>query len=285
MNGVIVIDKPKGKTSHDIVQKVKRITGEKIGHTGTLDPLATGVLPILIGTATKISKYLVEHDKTYEVVLQLGEKTISGDAEGEIAETREVPILELKNIQNVMQKMIGKQKQTPPIYSAIKVKGKKLYEYARKGETVEIPVREIEIYSINLQSYLPEEKQIMFTVSCSKGTYIRSFCETIAETLGTVGYMKELRRTQVGRFTLKQALKVEELEYIESLEEKIFTIETLFENYPSYILPEKKKDAFYNGVQIAANQQDGVSRVYEEDGKFIGLGIVKNQKIKRDVLL
>jgi len=284
MDGIVVIDKPKGQTSHDIVQKIKRKTGEKIGHTGTLDPLATGVLPILIGKATKISKYLVEHDKTYEVVLKLGEKTSTADAEGEVIEVKEVPVWSKEEVEEILQTCVGKQNQVPPMYSAIKVKGKKLYEYARKGETVEVPTREIEIYRVELKdTYEEGSKEIPFVVSCSKGTYIRSFCETIAEKLKTVGYMKELRRTRVGRFTLKDAITAEELEQIE---ENVYTIESLFkEEYPTYVLPKSKKEAFLNGMTLEAKQADGVVCIYEENGLFLGLGTIQNGRVKRDVIL
>lgn len=188
MNGILILNKEKGYTSHDIVSKVKRISHEKVGHTGTLDPMATGVLPLLIGEATKLSKYLVEHDKTYEVVLQLGMKTNTADGEGQVIENKVVPLeaLQKETVEKVLQTFLGKQKQVPPIYSAIKVKGKKLYEYARKGKEVVIPEREIEIFEIRLQEIKPEEQTITFWAHCSKGTYMRSLCEDIATKLQTV---------------------------------------------------------------------------------------------------
>lgn len=152
MDGIIIINKPKGCTSHDVVYRIKKIYGEKIGHTGTLDPNATGVLPILIGNGTKLSKYLINHDKTYIATIQLGIKTDTADSEGTQIETKPVleKMLESKEIEKVLQSFKGNQVQTPPIYSAIKVKGKKLYEYARSGQQVEIPRRNVTIYSINL---------------------------------------------------------------------------------------------------------------------------------------
>ncbi len=186
MNGVIVVNKPKGITSNDVVQKVRKIMGIKqVGHCGTLDPLATGVLPILIGQGTKISKYLVEHDKTYIATIQFGEKTETGDGEGKIIESSKVPDLDETRINKVLESFIGKQKQIPPIYSAIKKNGKKLYEYARSGKIVEIEPREIEIFDIKLCSFNKEKKEITYEVSCSKGTYIRSLCEDISKALGT----------------------------------------------------------------------------------------------------
>lgn len=183
MNGIIVIDKPQAYTSHDIVAIVKKKLGEKVGHTGTLDPNATGVLPLLIGKGTKLSGYLIDHDKTYEVELKFGEKTDTADGEGKILETREVPASVWKQVSGVLASFQGRQKQMPPMYSAIKVKGKKLYEYARSGKEVAIPEREIEIFAIHLEKQNTEKQEITFMVHCSKGTYIRSLCEDIAEKL------------------------------------------------------------------------------------------------------
>ena len=195
MDGIIIIDKPKNYTSHDIVYKIKKATGKKVGHTGTLDPLATGVLPILIGKGTLCSKYLMNHDKTYQVELKLGIKTETADSEGKIIEEKEVPEEALKEetIKKALSSFQGKQKQIPPMYSAIKVKGKKLYEYARKGEKIEIEPRNIEIYKIELKNVDKENKVISFEVSCSKGTYIRSLCEDIAKRLGTVRIYVKLK--------------------------------------------------------------------------------------------
>ena len=175
MDGIILINKPKEWTSHDIVNKVKKILNEKVGHTGTLDPMATGVLPLLVGKGTLCSKYLINHNKTYKVKLELGKKTDTADTEGKIVEEKEVTnkMLEKTVIKEVLNKFLGKQEQIPPIYSAIKVNGKKLYEYARKGQTVKIKPRQIEIYSIELLSIDKKLKQIEFEVSCSKGTYER----------------------------------------------------------------------------------------------------------------
>ena len=187
MNGILILSKEKGYTSHDLVSKVKKIAHEKVGHTGTLDPMATGVLPLLIGEATKLSQYMVEHDKEYEVVLQLGIKTDSADSEGTVMETKPVPseALQKETVEAVLQTFLGKQKQRPPMYSAIKVKGKKLYEYARQGKQVVVPEREIEILQIKLEEIKQKEQTISFWVHCSKGTYIRSLCEDIATKLQT----------------------------------------------------------------------------------------------------
>ena len=198
MDGIILINKPKEWTSHDIVNKVKKILNEKVGHTGTLDPLAEGVLPILIGKGTLCSKYLINHNKTYKVKLELGKKTDTADTEGKIVEEKEVTnkMLEETVIKEVLNKFLGKQEQIPPIYSAIKVNGKKLYEYARKGQTVEIKPRQIEIYSIELLSIDKNLKQIEFKVSCSKGTYIRSLCEDIGNKLRNCSIYERIAKNQ-----------------------------------------------------------------------------------------
>lgn len=187
MNGVIVINKPKGYTSHDIVNVVrKKLNTKKVGHTGTLDPDATGVLPILVGTATKISKYLIEHKKTYIATVKLGYKTETGDASGKvIKEDKHFQKIDKKDIENALNTFLGKREQVPPMYSAIKVNGKKLYEYAREGKKIEVKPREIEIYDICLEEYNNND-EISFKVNCSKGTYIRTLCESIAEKLGTI---------------------------------------------------------------------------------------------------
>lgn len=183
MDGVLIINKPKGFTSHDVVNVLRKtLNTKKVGHTGTLDPNATGVLPILVGTATKISKYLIEHDKTYIATIKLGEKTETGDNEGHIIEQDlNFQNISSEQVENVLKTFIGKQKQIPPVYSAIKINGKKAYEYARQGQAIELEPRDIEIYDIKLISF--ENDEITFEVSCSKGTYIRTLCEDIAEKL------------------------------------------------------------------------------------------------------
>lgn len=289
MDGIIIINKEKNYTSNDVVNIVKKITKSKVGHTGTLDPNATGVLPLLIGNATKISKYLINHDKEYEVVLQLGIRTETADVEGKVIEEKEVTaeMLNKDNIEEKLQQFIGKQEQIPPIYSAIKVNGKKLYEYARRGQEVELKPRQIEIYSIQLLSINEKEKQISFKVKCSKGTYIRSLCEDISKKLGTVGYMKELNRLQVGEFYIKDAVTISEMkEKIEAGNlENIITIEEIFKNNPQIQLEQEQIEPYINGVKINTKKTNGVYRIYKPDGTFIGLGIVENSKLKRDLVI
>ena len=291
MDGVIVINKQTGCTSHDIVYKVKKLLNEKVGHTGTLDPMAEGVLPILVGKGTLVSKYLINHDKKYIATLQLGIKTDTADSEGKIIEEQPVDIEKLTEnyICNVFKTFIGKQEQLPPMYSAIKVHGKKLYEYARKGQNVEIQPRQIEIYNMKLLDINIQEKQIKFEISCGKGTYIRSVCEDIAKKLDTVGYMLKLKRTQVGKFNIEKSITIKELkeniEDIEFLKENFISIERLFENKGKLIVPNIKKKHFLNGVKITQKNEDGIYRIYTENNEFLGIGVVKNNLLKRDLIL
>lgn len=285
MNGIILIDKPKEYTSHDVVAIIKKISKEKVGHTGTLDPNATGVLPLLIGKATGISKYLINHDKTYIATLKLGMKTDTADIEGEIIEEKKVPELSEEVVVKVLNSMVGKQTQVPPIYSAIKVNGKKLYEYARQGKTVEIKGRDIEIYNMKLVELNLKEAEVLFKISCSKGTYIRTVCENVAEKLNTVGYMKELRRVKVGEFEIQDSISIEDIKNNEKLlEEKIISIEKFFENKEKIELNDKELQLFLNGVMLTKQRLDGIYRIYNNDN-FIGLGIINNNKLKRDIII
>lgn len=283
MDGIIIINKPKNCTSHDVVQKAKKVFCEKVGHTGTLDPMATGVLPLLIGKGTLCSKYLINHDKTYKVQLTLGVKTDTADSEGNIIEEKKVPqeAFQKEKIEEVLETFLGEQKQMPPMYSAIKVKGKKLYEYARKGQAIEVQPRTIEIYEIKLLKINQQEKQIDFQVACSKGTYIRSLCEDIAEKMKTVGYMSELNRIQVGNFSIEQAVSIEQLEQGKN---SYITIEELFLNKQEILLEKPRLKPFLNGVKLTMKKTDGVYRIYCNK-QFIGIGIVDKGFLKRDIIL
>lgn len=294
MDGILIVNKEKGCTSHDVVYQVKKMTQEKVGHTGTLDPMAQGVLPLLIGKGTLCAKYLVNHDKTYQVELTLGTKTDTADAEGKLIETKEVnpQIFNINFLEHILQSFVGKQEQMPPMYSAIKINGKKLYEYARKGQKIEIEPRKIEIYSISLDKFNQDTKQIQFTVSCSKGTYIRSLCEDIAAKLETVGFMSELIRLSVGEFSIDTAISIQKLknEAVEQekilslLEEKMISIETLFLKFPKIELDSKRLIPFLNGVKLSFNSPEGAYRIYVKN-KFIGIGTIEKNFLKRDIIL
>lgn len=289
MNGIILIDKEKKYTSHDVVAIVKKITKSKVGHTGTLDPNATGVLPLLVGDATKVSKYLINHDKEYIVELQLGKKTTTADIEGDIIEEKEVQnwIFEDKErLERILQSFVGKQKQIPPMYSAIKVNGKKLYDYARQGKEIKIEPRNIEIYKIELLSIDRNQETINFKVKCSKGTYIRSLCEDIATKLETAGYMKNLRRIQVGSFKIEDSITITKLKKDMESGNKLnlIPVEKILMDMPTIELKEEKLKLYLNGVKIKTDKENGVYRVLVNN-KFIGTGIIKDNTLKRDIVL
>lgn len=276
MDGVIIINKPKGYTSSDVVQKVRKVLNtKKVGHAGTLDPLATGVLPVLVGKGTKLSKYLMEHDKTYIATVTLGEKKSTGDLEGETIETKEVKNITQNLIEQTLSTFLGKQKQLPPMYSAIKKDGKKLYEYAREGIEVERNPREIEIKDIKLLAY--EKNTITFEVSCSKGTYIRTLCEDIAQRLGTVGYMSDLKRTRVNQFKIEDSVDLENIN-------KFISIEEIFSDKEFIKLDNQKLTLFLNGVLLTYKKTDGIYRIKNEEDEFIGIGVINGGKLKRDLI-
>ena len=295
MDGVILINKEKNCTSANVVSKVKYILNEKLGHTGTLDPNATGLLPILIGKGTKLSYYLINHDKEYEVTLKLGEKTETADTEGKVIEEKTVSeeMLNKNNVEKVLISFLGEQEQIPPMYSAIKVKGKKLYEYARKNIHIDLKPRKIKIYDIVLNKIDVENKLILFKVQCSKGTYIRSLCEDIANRLGTVGYMKELNRTKVGIFDIKDSIHINELEQnkdnMEYLKTHIISIEQLFIKLygeeSKIQLDDKKMQLFINGVKLSFTLENGLYRIYNNENKFVGIGSCNEGKLKREIVI
>lgn len=283
MDGLILINKQKGFTSHDVVNVIrKKLNTKKVGHTGTLDPNATGVLPILVGKATKISKYLMEHDKTYIATLKLGEKTDTGDSEGQVIEEKSIPKdLRKEDINDVLQNFFGKQKQVPPMYSAIKINGKKLYEYAREGKEVKLEAREIEIYKIELLEY--QNNKIKFEVECSKGTYIRTLCGDIAKKLGTVGYMEELQRTKVNNFRIEDSILLDDIT-LENAEKNMIKIEEVFKEKETIELDNKKLELFLNGVKLTYNLPNSIYRIYNNE-QFIGIGVIENKLLKRDIVI
>lgn len=284
-DGIILINKPKGYTSHDIVSIAKKVLNEKVGHTGTLDPNATGVLPLLIGKGTKLSKYLINHDKEYVATIKLGEMTDTADSEGKIIKKEDVreEVFKEEIVNHIFKLFIGKQTQIPPMYSAIKLNGKKLYEYARNGIEVEVKPRNIEIYNIVLEKLDKENLEIMFRVNCSKGTYIRSLCEDIAKELGTVGYMKELQRTKVGDFLIEDCVSIEDLkENYKVILDKIMSFEKFLKNKEK--INVSKMNLFLNGVKLDVDLIDGIYLIYN-NLKFIGTGVVVNKKLKRDIIL
>ena len=286
LDGIIIINKEKGYTSNDVVQIVKKTFNEKVGHTGTLDPMATGVLPILIGKGTLLSKYLINHDKTYVTTLKLGTKTDTGDITGDVIKEEKVDdkIMEEANVLKVLDEIKGEQEQIPPMYSAIKVNGKKLYEYARKGLTIDIQPRKINIYNTELLNIDKTNNEIKFRVSCSKGTYIRTLCEKVADLLNTIGTMSSLNRERVGEFQINQAIKIDEIK--ENFDaNKLISIEKFFQDKNEILLSPRSFIAFINGVKLMDDNTDGIYRIYTKDNEFVGTGIVKNGILKRDIVI
>ena len=292
MNRIVIIDKSLEISSQGVVSKVKKILNvKKVGHTGTLDPMATGVLPILIGDATKLSKYLIEHDKKYIAELKLGEKRTTGDSEGEIVEKENVDILKIEEekIKDVLKSFLGESEQIPSIYSAIKVNGKKLYEYAREGKEVEVPSRKIFIKEINLLNIDTKNNTIKFEAEVSKGTYIRSLCEDIAKKLSTIGYMSALRRVRVDKFDISQAVTLEELENNkeskEFLDKYLLKTEDVFNNLKKINLNKRKEELFLNGVKLTFELEDGLYNIYTSNDEYLGIGVIENNLLKRDVIV
>ena len=286
MDGILIINKEQDYTSNDVVQIIKKKLGEKVGHAGTLDPMATGVLPILIGKGTLLSKYLIDHDKTYVTTIKLGIKTDTGDITGDIIQEHSVSdeCLDNNNISEILKNLEGEQEQTPPMYSAIKVNGKKLYEYARKGLTIKVEPRKITIYSIEILNIDTENEEIQIRVSCSKGTYIRTLCETIAKKLGTVGTMKTLERERVGIFDIKNSIKISEITD-DNYFNYFISIEDFFNQNDEIVLSPRSYIAYLNGVNLLTDNEDGIYRIYNKDKEFVGTGIVKNGILKRDIVI
>ncbi len=252
MDGILNIYKEKGFTSHDVVAVVRRtINQKKVGHTGTLDPDAEGVLPICVGKATKLADYIMNSGKTYEAEITLGAKTTTQDASGEIISRTDFVFDEDKIAQAVLS-FKGSYMQLPPMYSAIKVNGKKLYELARKGQEVERKPRKVDIYEINIIEFLPPDK-IKISVDCSKGTYIRALSEDIGDKIGCGAYMSALTRTRSGRFNVQNSIKLDKLKELcdnGNVMDKVLTMEESMADYKKvYILPKSDK-LMHNGAKI-----------------------------------
>jgi tRNA pseudouridine55 synthase len=278
--GIINIYKEKGYTSHDVVAILrKKLRMKKIGHTGTLDPEAEGVLPICLGKATKAVDFLTNKDKVYLATMVLGTETDTQDHTGNVIATREVTCTE-EAIIRVIEDYVGEYEQTPPMYSAIKQNGKRLYELARAGKVVEREKRKVNIHHIN--HIKVDGIHASFEVSCSKGTYIRTLCHDIGETLHCGGHMTSLIRTKVGNFNLENSIKINEIDdYVlnESIHEIITPVEDLFDQYDKVIIDEKYNKYLYNGNKLplhyTRDNYEGpinhVYRLYDEQRMFIGL--------------
>ena len=284
-NGILNIDKPQGITSHDVVDIVRKIfPGIKVGHTGTLDPIATGVLPICIGKATKLSDELLSENKVYKVKMLLGVETDTYDITGKIVFANTLNEDEIY-IKERIKRFIGKSSQIPPIYSAIMIKGKKAYEYARNGENVSLKPREIEIFNIDDIDVNLRKRQVSFVVSCTKGTYIRSLVHDIGIKLGCGATMIELKRLKTGDFDINDSIDLYEflnLEYLDMLD-KIVSIEELYKDSKKINLNDKDYDKFLNGITIKTDVPNGIVRVYE-NLRYKGLGKVNDNLLKRFII-
>lgn len=280
IHGVLNVYKEKGFTSHDVVAKLRGITHQKkIGHTGTLDPDAEGVLPVCLGRATKLCDMLTERDKTYEAVLLLGMSTDTQDTSGAVLERWEGELPDEASVRECILSFEGEQDQIPPMYSALKVNGRKLYELAREGRTVERKSRRITVHEIRiLEVQLP---RVRMSVSCSKGTYIRTICHDIGEKLGCHGCMESLLRTSSGRFGIEGAKKLSEIEeFVKEgrLSEILIPVDEMFSSLPKAVLKESGEKPAYNGnalkrqmfSEISGGEKEEI-RVYDQKGQFIGV--------------
>jgi len=293
-DGIINVYKEKGFTSHDVVAKMRGILKQKkIGHTGTLDPDAEGVLPVCLGKATKLCDMLTDKTKTYEAVLLLGMETDTQDTSGTVLNSFPVEAGE-EDVRTAVMSFLGHYDQIPPMYSALKVDGKKLYELARAGKEVERKARPVEIYEIQIERI--ELPRVTITVSCSKGTYIRTLCYDIGRKLGCGGCMESLLRTRVSDFYLKDSLtlsKIEQLRDNGTLGEHILAVDKMFSSCPQLVMKEEFDKLVHNGNPIQRNQavgeygmSDGPVRVYDSTMEFIGIyepggdsSLLKPQKV------
>ena len=282
MNGILSIYKEKGYTSHDVVAIIRKVLHQKrVGHTGTLDPEAEGVLPVCIGKATKVVEFLTEQKKRYLAIAKLGISTTTQDHTGDIIESKPVDFDKSK-IKQVVQSFIGEYEQVPPMYSAIKVNGKKLYELARQGKTIERKARKVHIYDIKITSFIPPD-QIELDILCSKGTYIRTLCADIGAQLGCCAHMSSLISTEVGIFNINNSIKLDEFKELvdqQEIDNIIVNIDELFHEYPSVTIKKTGEKALMNGNKIhfsyIKNKHEAIKahdiiRVYSDCGNFIGL--------------
>ncbi|MDO4647403.1 MAG: tRNA pseudouridine(55) synthase TruB [Eubacteriales bacterium] len=277
MDGIIIINKEEGFTSHDVVAKLRGILRmKKIGHTGTLDPMATGVLPVCIGQGTRLVELLTDKKKTYRAVLHLGVTTDTQDCTGTILEERPIAVTE-EELQSTVASFLGEYWQVPPMYSALKVNGKRLYELAREGKEVERAARRVEFYDIQIQKVA--FPFVTMEVTCSKGTYIRTLCHDIGEKLGCGGCMEELQRTGTGGYTLLQSHTLSEVEtYMKSgrIDEILIPVQEVLKEYPILTCIPSADRLLDNGNPLSAEQvsgshKDGWTRMCRSDGRFMGI--------------
>ena len=274
MNGIVIVDKPQGWTSQDVTARLRRVFNtRRIGHGGTLDPMATGVLPVFVGRATRGVEFFEHAEKIYEATLRLGLTTDTEDTSGTILEEREVRISE-EEFLGILPKFRGEIQQIPPMYSALKIDGQKLCDLARKGKTVERKSRTITIFQLDCLEFSGDTARLR--VRCSKGTYIRTLCKDIGEALGCGGCMAALRRVTAGEYTIEEAVPLAQLLETTEPEKYLRPVETMFRNYPQVKLTPKQEQRCRNGNAFSLNFPDGTYRVYSQDGEFLALSQVEN---------
>lgn len=291
VSGVLLIDKPQGMTSQQVVSKVKYLLksdvhdSKKAGHTGTLDPMATGLLPICLGEATKFSHYQLDAVKSYQAIIKLGEQTDTGDAEGEIITTIPVPHVTQAMLQSVTEQFLGEIMQVPPMYSALKKDGKKLYELAREGIEVERAARPLTIYQLSLTPL--SDQQLQLTVTCSKGTYVRVLAEDIAKALGTLGHLTALRRIQTGDFEIANAITLADFAALDVAArfDKLLAVDACVHSLPSLLLDDSQSKRIRQGQRLNVKttmltQQLNLTfnqtfRLFDDHEQFLGTGLLE----------
>ena len=274
MNGIVIIDKPQGWTSQDVTARLRRVFNtRRIGHGGTLDPMATGVLPVFVGRATRGVEFFEHAEKNYETVLQLGITTDTEDTTGTVLEEKEVNITSEK-VDTVLESFRGEILQVPPMYSALKVNGQKLCDLARKGREVERKPRPITIHELTLLE--TGETTLRLRVRCSKGTYIRTLCKDIGEALGCGGCMAELRRVTAGEYTIEESVPLLQLLEEQEPEKWLRNVDTMFRNYEAVTLTANQEKRCRNGNSFTVSMADGTYRAYSKDGEFLMLAKVED---------
>ena len=288
LNGILLLDKPLMLSSNHAIQKIKKqFNIRKVGHTGTLDPLATGLLPVCMGQATRISRFLINSDKTYRALIMLGTRTSTGDKEGEIIETCSSDVsTNIAYIDKVLKSFIGEQKQIPPMYSALKHNGERLYKLAQKGLNVSRKARSINIYSIDLISISDDYLEVI--IECSKGTYIRTLAEDIAKKLGTVGHIDQLRRLNIKCFHDQSMFSFNQIMKAKSINQFLLPIDIPLKHLAKKDFSESESSMFTNGLSIQTNQRSNNEsdyiRIYNDESVFLGVGLYSNGYIKPKIV-
>lgn len=274
MNGLVIVDKPEGWTSQDVTARLRRVfSTRRIGHGGTLDPMATGVLPVFVGRATRGVEFFEHAEKTYEAVLRLGVATDTEDITGTVLEKRDVHVTEAEFLK-ILPSFRGEILQVPPMYSALKINGQKLCDLARKGKEVERQPRPITIHELTLLSFTGETATLR--VRCSKGTYIRTLCKDIGQALGCGGCMEALRRTKAGEYTIGESVPLQTLLDAEHPEDYLRGVDTMFRELPEVILTANQEKRCRNGNSFSVKLADGRYRAYSAGGEFLMLASVED---------